>query len=531
MIAEFAVRTSAVLAAGLVLRAALVRQSAALRHSVVAVTLLCSALVVPASLVLPSWTIAMSVPARPVPAAAIDSPTAARAAATARTADSVPSVSRRSIAPLVWTAGFLVVIGTLVAGVSRLRQIAARGIRVEAPAWTETARAVGAAYGLRRGVVLIEGTSPFVVATWGLRPARVLLPPGASSWDDARIHAVLAHELAHVARADWAVQIASQVVLAALWFHPLAWIACRQLRRESEQACDDAALQRGIDPPEYASHLIALARLCRRPSWSAWMPALPVAHPSAFERRIAAMLNSHLDRRPLSRRTAVAYGTALVAVACVVAVLHAAQAPPAALSGSVYDPSGGVLPGVALTLSAPQGPGVQATTDGAGHFAFPGIPAGHYSLSAAVPGFHNLHEDFDLTTASDWDRAVTLPVGTVRETIHVSATRTPPAAAAVGPAPIRVGGNLRAPMKVRDVKPVYPESMRAAGREADVQIEATIAPDGSVSAVHVVSTQTHPDFASAAIDAVRQWRFSPTLLNGKPIEVVMTVTVSFGLSD
>jgi len=73
--------------------------------------------------------------------------------------------------------------------------------------------------------------------------------------------------------------------------------------------------------------------------------------------------------------------------------------------------------------------------------------------------------------------------------------------------------------------------MRDAGLEGIVPIEAVIGPDGSVTSVRVVSAQVHPDFAIAAVDAVRQWRFTPTLLNGSPVEVVMTVTVQFGLSD
>ena len=73
--------------------------------------------------------------------------------------------------------------------------------------------------------------------------------------------------------------------------------------------------------------------------------------------------------------------------------------------------------------------------------------------------------------------------------------------------------------------------MRAAGREGVVPIEAVIGRDGTVSMVRVLSAQVHPDFAIAAVDAVRQWRFSPTLLNGAPVEVVMTVSVTFNLSD
>ncbi len=71
--------------------------------------------------------------------------------------------------------------------------------------------------------------------------------------------------------------------------------------------------------------------------------------------------------------------------------------------------------------------------------------------------------------------------------------------------------------------------MQQAGRTGVVPIEAMIGPDGIVSSVRVLSAQVHPDFAIAAVDAVRQWRFTHTLLNGKPVEVVMTVSVRFDL--
>ena len=60
-------------------------------------------------------------------------------------------------------------------------------------------------------------------------------------------------------------------------------------------------------------------------------------------------------------------------------------------------------------------------------------------------------------------------------------------------------------------------------------LDALIGTDGSVVFVRVVSANVHPDFADAAAEAVRQWKFSPTLLNGKPVEVLMTVTVNFAL--
>ena len=135
--------------------------------------------------------------------------------------------------------------------------------------------------------------------------------------------------------------------------------------------------------------------------------------------------------------------------------------------------------------------------------------------------------------ARDWARAVTLQVGNVRETITVREKRVKDAARGepLCPLPVRVGGNIRPPTKTKDVKPVYPASMREAGREGRVPLEAIIGRDGAVLSVRVATAQVHPDFAQAAIDAVQQWQFTPTLLNGKPVEVVMTVTIEFELED
>jgi protein TonB len=73
--------------------------------------------------------------------------------------------------------------------------------------------------------------------------------------------------------------------------------------------------------------------------------------------------------------------------------------------------------------------------------------------------------------------------------------------------------------------------MRAAGREATVKIDAVIGKDGTVSFARVLNADIHPDFAIAAVDAVRQWKFSPTLLNGVPVDVAMVVSVAFNLGD
>jgi protein TonB len=94
-------------------------------------------------------------------------------------------------------------------------------------------------------------------------------------------------------------------------------------------------------------------------------------------------------------------------------------------------------------------------------------------------------------------------------------------------APVRVGGNIKPPTKTRDVKPIYPPIAQSARVQGVVIIEATIGADGRVKEAKVLRGQ--PLLDQAALDAVKQWVFTPTLLNNVPVPVIMTVTVNFTL--
>jgi TonB family protein len=535
---DVVIRTTAMLAAGLLFDLALRSRAAALRHFVLAASVAAAFAVVPLSLVVPAWDVplearwdtaavlAPKAPARSVSAAAAADP----ATAAVRAAETPLSASDSPIAGVLWFAGSACAAASLLAGVFRLRAIVRRGRPAANAEWNALAAEVAASYDIRRAVSLIETDAADLVATWGLHRPSVLLPAHAREWSRDRMHAVLSHELAHVRRYDWAVQIGAEAMRTVLWFNPLIWIVCTRLRRAAEQACDDAVLGRGIAARDYAAHLLALARRCR-PSRTGWVSAMPMAHPSTLERRIVAMLNPRLNRQALSRGAAVLAAALLLAVALPVAALRAKQAPPTYFSGAVYDPTGAVIPGVTLSLEdATQKKTAQTGADG--RFQIAGVTAGKYVLSATLPGFRALRQEFELKDARDWDRAITLQVGTLQETISVRSTRITAPATATRPqpaAPVRVGGNIRVPCKLVDVKPVYPDSMRAAGREGTVNLDAVIAEDGTVTSVRVITGDAHPDLAIAAADAVRQWRFSPTLLNGRAIEVVMTVKVGFSL--
>jgi periplasmic protein TonB len=105
----------------------------------------------------------------------------------------------------------------------------------------------------------------------------------------------------------------------------------------------------------------------------------------------------------------------------------------------------------------------------------------------------------------------------------------PPHAGSGGRAggPVRIGGVIREPRKLRHVDPIYPEIARVARVQGAVVLECTLTPEGHVSDVRVLSG--HPLLDAAALYAVQQWRFTPTLLNGVPVPVLMTVRVRFQL--
>jgi TonB family protein len=94
---------------------------------------------------------------------------------------------------------------------------------------------------------------------------------------------------------------------------------------------------------------------------------------------------------------------------------------------------------------------------------------------------------------------------------------------------LRVGGEIKPPLKLVDVRPVYPADARAAGIKGVVILEARIDAEGNVETARAI--KSIPELDQAAIDAVKQWKFEPTLMNGVPMPVIMTVTINFSLPE
>ncbi len=543
---ESTIKMSLVLAAGLAAAALLRRRSAALRHWVLTAAVLCAAITPLLQATMPAWhlpalstlvgrRLAPIVLLVPVPY--VQAADAGVAAAPAPHAASVA----RLVVP-IWLGGAGLSVAILLIGLARLRWLAAHARPIRDGALREIADALALAGGGRLPALLLESDHPTLLVTWGLAQPKIVLPAAAHDWPAARARIVLAHELAHVGRRDWLIQMAAELVRAAYWFNPLAWIACRRLRLESEHACDDAVLSLGVDGSDYATHLLDIARDSRRHPRT-WLPAPAMARPSSLERRVRAMLNVRLNRSPITRTAALATFVALACLTIPLAGLGASAQPAAAFSGSLVDAIGRILPDVPMVLThAGTRERFEAKSDRQGRFAFTGLPAGDYLLVAQKLGFTTEPARVALQAGMERQQDVALQLGSVEERVMVRAVApVQPSRPPTPPRPVpswadhtaaeaciqaSVGGCIEAPLKIKDVRPEYPERLKAAGVGGDVMLRGRIGADGFVHGLAVVG-QADADLAKAAIDAVARWEFRPTFLDGVPVEVGIQTHVTF----
>ena len=553
LMVDAAVRTSLVVLAALGVTTVLSRRSAALRHWILTVGIACAAATPLLQLALPSWRIAPPILTADAPSGQATVSTAVVVRVPRQPAETGPIVSAdgegsRASLPMIvlsiWLAGALSSLCVLVVGLRRLSRAAAAARPVTSGALFSVATDIRHAIGLRRRVRLLQSLDPAPLATWGVFRPTLILPADAPEWPEDRVRLVLRHELAHVARGDWAAQMLAETLRVLLWFNPLLWVASRRLRQESERACDDEVLGSGVAPADYASHLLDLARRAR--PWPV-RSALAMARPSSLEGRVRAMFSTSVSRRPLKRATRIA---ALVAFAALTVPVAAAQGRFWSFSGTVVDQTDRVVPDAVLVLSNESARAkFEVRTDAAGHFEFQALPSGDYTLAVQKPGFKALNEAVSIT-GGDVSRTLELHVGGVSESITVIGPRADPSTVdpqrlargqrareearkraserCGGGAPAgEAGGQIVPPMKLVDVRPDYPEALKAAGVAGVVTLNAVIGTDGTVRDVTVVSSP-HSDLERLASEAVRQWEFTPTYLNCTAIDVEMRVTVAFG---
>jgi TonB family protein len=203
----------------------------------------------------------------------------------------------------------------------------------------------------------------------------------------------------------------------------------------------------------------------------------------------------------------------------------------ATITGRVYDPSNAVVPNVQVILTNLNSRAEAKTaTSPSGEYQFASLVPGKYELQILAPGFAYLRRA-NIVLQSDTVRTENffLRMGEIQETIEVTGAGTPRAQSS-SPKRVRVGGNMQVTKLLKMVRPVYPETAKSEGREGTVQLLAVILTDGTIGGL-TATPDSDAELAQAAIDAVRQWQYQPTLLNGKPVEVATSIQVNFKLKQ
>ena len=213
----------------------------------------------------------------------------------------------------LFVATFLLV--SLAIGVIRLRRMANR-----AEVWLEgTARMneIALEANIRRSALVVASPDVAVPLTFGFRRSTIVVPEEAREWSADELTRALRHELEHVRREDWLLQLAARVACAVYWPHPLVWAAWRRFCLEAERACDDAVIGFS-EPAAYAGQLVSLARNLRGFST---VPALGMASRSKLAQRVDAILDPAQRRGPYGQ-----FSAAIVMVLLLVLLVGVAPA-------------------------------------------------------------------------------------------------------------------------------------------------------------------------------------------------------------
>ena len=516
--------------------------------------------------------------ALPAPVAAKSSPQVLSAQLRTRLEPHLPLIA------ILWSCGVGLGGIKLFAGWWRLRRLCRTAVIVSPAGWSASLRGMAERLGVTGPIQIVTSSLINVPLAFGwIRPAIVVPAALLASLPAAYLDAVLAHELAHIRRRDYLVNALQCVAEVLLFYHPAVWWVSRQVRVEREHCCDDDAANVCGDRLEYAraiasleefrtgrvqlalaasgGHLLTRVRRLVEPSFVsgpkmsggmmmvltlsalllygslhagaanriATAPSAPVPVASAVTSPALPPAAPRVDHRTSVRKSDARPRSIQVA---------APQAAPLALgsiSGKVIDPSRAVVPGVTVLVSSPLMSAARSlVTSGRGDFGLAGLTPGTYDLTLSLTGFKTARGQVNVLAGRGSSIRFRLELGSLEEGVTIngiaSDTQPPPSVARAPAAdapqlPIRVGGDIQVPKRVRDVKPVYPAAALAAGIGGTVIIEAVISKDGTVSDARVV--QGVPELDEAALAAVNQWLYKPTMLNGQPVSVLVTATLTF----
>lgn len=284
------------------------RRSAAERSWIAHCGLAALLLLIPAVIMAPAWnpvplpaavthpteatTVLIDIPAL---AQATSPPAAAAPGAAASPAAEWALPSPGELAVWVYAVPLVLLLLAMLIAIARLFAMHRRAnVLVEAP-WLAALAQAQRRMGFKHGTALLVSEELHSPVSWGMmRPIILLNPAVIPATDEAE--AIIAHELAHVARLDWAKLLLARVACAVFWFNPLVWLLARESHQLREEAADDAVLLSDVDGTDYASLLLNAARHDNQALLLAAHGVAPAK--DSLKRRITRVLDASLARRP-----------------------------------------------------------------------------------------------------------------------------------------------------------------------------------------------------------------------------------------
>lgn len=336
--------------------------------------------------------------------------------------------------------------------------------------------------GVRREVRLKVSPSDCTPWAWGAMRPVIVLPDGFARLPAESRQNAIEHEISHIARLDFLTALLGCVCCALYWFQPLAWLALRRMKRESECACDDRVLLAGGCRTTYAAQLLDIAKTIHQKSARPIL-GTAMAGRTAISRRITSILD--LDKRRSTVTRMKTAWTLIVTLALVV-------------------------PLAALKSQAAAAPEANDLADPEFQALVQKGPADSDELALIV------------RTYAAHDRPADT-IGVLVDYISRNHTRL------VTPGVTTVIDSDNNMLALYTRAPDYPPEALAERREADVVLEFTISEYGRTRDVRVVSS-SDSTFNDAAVDALSEFLYAPRLVDGVPVEMSgVRTTIRFKL--
>jgi beta-lactamase regulating signal transducer with metallopeptidase domain len=322
-----ALKSLVIAGATLALLALMKRRSASERSSVAHVGLIALVLLAFAPLALPNWTVeapallghAPTVQA-PLKIDAVHAPMASAPvpAATTATAPAPLTLPPAAIATALYAVPAVVLLIITLLALARLVALRARADVLVDGHWLSALARAQRRMGFKHGTALLTSDELASPISWGLVRPVILLNDRAVA-ASAEAEAIIAHELAHVARLDWAKLLLARIATALFWFNPLVWVLAREAHQLREETADDAVLAANIADTDYAQLLVGVAR---HECSGLLLGAHGVApSKSSLARRVARVLDAGSARAPAARPFALGVLTGALVVATPLAAL------------------------------------------------------------------------------------------------------------------------------------------------------------------------------------------------------------------